>query len=750
MNMGSKIETKYTHSLAFDSMELLDVFTDLSEKLISVSYQEFIEIIPKKACKLLSVPICIIWQYEEEKRNFNIISSYGKVDGEYKKSKLNLDDNGVNYLFKKNQVLGLVNVNQSHPPLSNLKELNKRKWTSLLTTPLVTKENRIIGILNVFTYQELKFADWQKKVLEKLANYIVLSFKQEEISNDRKLQVLSTTMLKMMEVSEANELWDLLEQGTSNLVGSKQICIGKLDYLTGRLNTVFNSDKKLETNFEHDIYEEVLALKKPKIINNISEYCGKRTNTSTKVNNQSKLILPVLIERIPIREQTEVKLGSKVIGLIDIEHHSTNAFSKTDEERLWLLARYAAMVFERLELDRKLHALRNIEIELTKPKTYEQIIAIVINSITDILDFEWVNISIINPERTMIQSKYVRMKGWSKDKTQNFKKKAKHSLSSNDIQADIVKRRQIEVPKAKDKRFDDEIYEIFEHNNLVRVYIPMISSFNNLVIGTVEVGYNKKYRENIYEQDVQVLKYFVDNAVHALERKKSGFIDILSHELKSPIIGIRNNASYIQRRLNQLHEDKIRIKFDDILMDCTLLLYQVRQIEHFMGQSVSQKLKFEKTIVFRDIVVKTINQLKTTIEKDYGFPPENIEYYQENIKKINIYTDRIKLSQVVYNLIINSIRYAEKDPKNFRIRIDVSEDKNTFTLKFKDWGIGIKQEDKDNIFKEGFRSQAAIAKDVRGSGLGLTISRGIMKQLGGELILWRLSKPTEFHVVLPK
>lgn len=391
-----------------------------------------------------------------------------------------------------------------------------------------------------------------------------------------------------------------------------------------------------------------------------------------------------------------------MIGILNTKSPNTKAFSETDEERLVLLASFAAMRFERLELDRKLQELRQVETELTKPKTYEEIIHIIIDSMTRILGFEWVNISLIDKERSQIKSEFVKMTGWSDEIVEKFKKMATHSLKSNDIQADIVRKRQIEVPDQNDPRFDPLIFGDFAHENLVRVYIPMIDPLNNQVIGTVEVGHNRKYRKYICEQDVQVLKSFVDYAVHALERKKSGFIDKVAHELKSPIVGIRNNASYMQRRINELETEKIKIKFDDILVDCDLLLYQVKQIEYFMGRSAFQKPRIEKTYVFRDIIVKTINQLALTIQKDYRLPIENIEYDQDNIRKVIVKTDKAKLNQVVYNLLINSVKYADQDPKKFRIKLEVTEDKENFTIKFKDWGIGIKKKIRIKSFRRAF------------------------------------------------
>ena len=71
-------------------------------------------------------------------------------------------------------------------------------------------------------------------------------------------------------------------------------------------------------------------------------------------------------------------------------------------------------------------------------------------------------------------------------------------------------------------------------------------------------------------------------------------------------------------------------------------------------------------------------------------------------------------------------------------------------IKARDRGIGIRPDLADQVFNEGFRTPEAEAKNVSGSGLGLTISRQLMRQMGGDLILARTSQPTEFHVILPK
>lgn len=155
-------------------------------------------------------------------------------------------------------------------------------------------------------------------------------------------------------------------------------------------------------------------------------------------------------------------------------------------------------------------------------------------------------------------------------------------------------------------------------------------------------------------------------------------------------------------------------------------------------------------MVFRDIVVKTVNQLrKYTL--DQGLEPARMTYYlSANAHRVRMLIDRAKLNQVVYNLLINSIKYAEDDVNQFDMRIIAEETRESFLIKFQDWGIGIPKSSEEKIFDRGFRTEAAKRKNVSGSGLGLPIARANMREIGGELLLVRNSKPTEFHIVLPK
>ena len=373
----------------------------------------------------------------------------------------------------------------------------------------------------------------------------------------------------------------------------------------------------------------------------------------------------------------------------------------------------------------------------------------VIQSIIEILKFEVVNISLINYETKRIKTEYIA--GIPENRIEEFKSDAEHPLDSYDIQASIVKNKQIEVPSIDDIRFDKKVFNKYHYENLIRVFIPMIEPSTDRVIGTLEAGYNRQYREYIYERDVQILESFVDDVMQALEHRKSGMMDKITHEFMAPIVGIRSNASFIQRRRKEISEDLVDKKLGDILTDCEILLLQVADLEYLLAGRVSKRSRIEETHIFRDVIIKTINQLRPIVIA-HGFSIEDVDLSRiyNKFRRLIIKTNKIKLNQVVYNLLINSIKYAKKDPSQFKIIIDIDDKYNDLIIKFKDYGIGIKKEYEKEIFKEGFRCPEATRLNVTGSGLGLAISQSIMKELGGNLILANNAAPTEFHIIIPR
>jgi two-component system sensor histidine kinase VicK len=179
----------------------------------------------------------------------------------------------------------------------------------------------------------------------------------------------------------------------------------------------------------------------------------------------------------------------------------------------------------------------------------------------------------------------------------------------------------------------------------------------------------------------------------------------------------------------------------------------MQQLEYVLGgpvaEAVKQPLRTEPVLLFRDIIFKTINQLKPLV-KDRGLDPRNIAYEIDDIHKVKeLNVDKSKISQVIFNLFMNAVKYAES-PETFQIQIGASERRKHYIIKFCDWGIGIPEGLEKKIFEDRFRAPIAKEKDPMGSGLGLTIARQLMQEHNGDLILKKSHNPTEFHLIFPK
>lgn len=624
---------------------------------------------------------------------------------------------------------------------------------SMLSCPLII-DGQQVGRFNSFSTESNSFSKEQKSLIRILASFtgiILEKFGKEE--SVEKLELLSQLTMNMSRAQNIRDLLDVFLSGALHLVKAKNGLIRRLDHATGTTKVVIHSNEQQLTKLiELKPGEGItgLALKKemPIRIADLRDPAWHACHVEAWDREmRAELAVPIILTNTPILigKALAFRSGSKPIGVLNIESEEPNFFSELDEKCLWSLSQYAALMIERLETNETINQIERIESEIRDSLNYDDIIRILMRGITQTLGYEYANISIVEPELNCIRSKHVE--GIPSDQIDEFRSLSVHSLDSDDIEVEVFKYGHIVVPHPDDER-DSKLISAFHLDLLARVYVPMVEPSRNEVIGVLETGFKKEFRPYVYERDVGYLKRLVGYAAQALQRRRSRILDNLSHELRSPIIGIRNNATFLQRRLQELDTYKINAKFSDILADCQMLLYQAAELEYVLGLRSHTKSTFKKTLVHKDIIIKTINQLKDVVSARQ-LDPSKIEYRPEDAGRILISTDREKLNQVVYNLLINAIKYAEKDPKLFTVRVVVDENRDSFIVKFKDWGIGINKEYAHKIFDVGFRTPEARAIDT-GTGLGLTISKSIMNELGGDLKLVGIHKPTEFHLIIPK
>ena len=615
----------------------------------------------------------------------------------------------------------------------------------------VTVDDRVISILELSS--ENPIDSWRRSLLESLAQQAAAAIKN--ISRKQTLEELNRTFGKIALAQSEDEVFGIVLDCARQLTATQFGSISKLDRTTGRLAVVKASvpvnrgAQDLESG--QGLTGRALKRLKPVAANNVREwheYCPFWDGM------KAELAVPIFVGNAKVRVNAELKPAPLPIGVLNVESPTRDAFTLFDEECLVALAGHAAAVLQRLDFEQKLLHLNEAESSLTAEvaanQDWNHVLEKILEATVNALGYSHVNLSLITTDGKRIKTEQVRGTWLStKEDIDAFVRDANHPLcrtsdnppETEDIQSYVVRTRQILVPESNDPRFDSKIHTRFRMDQLVRVYIPMI--LGGVVIGTFEAGYPRRFTRNIYEQDIQILKTFVDYATAEIGIRRRGVLDQFSHDFKDAIRGIQINTDYLLQSGESISPDYGSVKLNDIMADCEILRTQIGHLEYFLrGRAPLPFIHI--TNVGRDVVVKTIKQMRFALKQDRLATDITFDY--DKYRNFRIRTDKSQLCQVMTNLFVNAIKYRVEN--KLRMTIDIQRRSGASVIRVRDWGMGVADGLEEKIFLEGFRAPEAMVR-VPGTGYGLFISRQIMRNLGGDLRLSRRANPTEFEVVIP-
>lgn len=227
---------------------------------------------------------------------------------------------------------------------------------------------------------------------------------------------------------------------------------------------------------------------------------------------------------------------------------------------------------------------------------------------------------------------------------------------------------------------------------------------------------------------------------------KSEFLANMSHELRTPL----NSILLLSRLMaensdDNLNEDQIE-SAKVIQSSGTSLLTLIDEILD-LAKIESGKMSLEYEEVALDNVLRDLKNLMGPVAQNKGIE-FNINIENDLAKTIE--TDRLRLDQVLRNLLSNAMKFTKEGSVALNIKQDPkNEDLIIFSVK--DTGIGIPQEKQMVIFEAFQQADGSTQRKFGGTGLGLSISREIAKLLGGELVLEsEVNEGSEFSLIIPK
>lgn len=195
------------------------------------------------------------------------------------------------------------------------------------------------------------------------------------------------------------------------------------------------------------------------------------------------------------------------------------------------------------------------------------------------------------------------------------------------------------------------------------------------------------------------------------ERMRREFSANVSHELKTPLTSI---SGYAEIMKNGLAKPEDMVRFSDIIYSeatrMITLVDDIIKISKLDEEKNEVDWEIEEVDLY-DMCVETVDRLEHTAKK------RKVNVFV-NGKSMKIEGERFILSEMIYNITENAIKYNRE---NGTVEVKVYEEENHKIVEVKDTGIGIAPADKTRVFERFYRVDKSHSRAVGGTGLGLSI-----------------------------
>ncbi|MDB5286150.1 MAG: hypothetical protein JWR05_1099 [Mucilaginibacter sp.] len=283
---------------------------------------------------------------------------------------------------------------------------------------------------------------------------------------------------------------------------------------------------------------------------------------------------------------------------------------------------------------------------------------------------------------------------------------------------------------------------VYDHNYFIDFFKPEKPDQSTIIIGVfanfiliifIHSHFYNAFLRNIKQlkntsEEQTALNIKFEKAIEKAEKSsqvQSEFLSTMSHEIRTPlnaVIGMSNLLMMNNPRPDQ-NENLEILKFSaNNLLAIVNDVLDFNKIES--GKVVFEKIKFNLVDLMHNICG---GQVIKAEEKGLLFKLD----IDNALRKKRIFGDPTRLTQIIFNLISNAIKFTAQG--NIWVRVICLEDRhNNITINFsvKDTGIGIKKENLESIFEPFTQESISTTRQYGGTGLGLAIVRRLLELQG--------------------
>ncbi len=243
-----------------------------------------------------------------------------------------------------------------------------------------------------------------------------------------------------------------------------------------------------------------------------------------------------------------------------------------------------------------------------------------------------------------------------------------------------------------------------------------------------------------------------------VERLKDEFVSVVSHELRTPLTAIKGYTQHLVRRIERRLRKVQNTPEPHVPMNELPESYDLRSLSIIQGQTehlerlvndlldLSQvqwgklNLHYEQ-FYLSDLLAEIVSSIQASAEL-------HTLYLDIQAQDSSVLADRLRVRQVVGNILDNAIKYS---PHGGKVTVRLEDLGKEFLVNIIDEGIGLSSEHFDHIFERFYRVHNTVSQQYSGIGLGLYVAKAIIDRHGGRIWFSNNQKiGSTFHFTLPR
>lgn len=237
----------------------------------------------------------------------------------------------------------------------------------------------------------------------------------------------------------------------------------------------------------------------------------------------------------------------------------------------------------------------------------------------------------------------------------------------------------------------------------------------NIDLGNeTEVLHSKVKEINVIQQSLESLK----TRLKIKQKSRKALIDEMIHQTRTPLTIMKTHLEGMEDGVIEMTPDEIRI--------CEAQIENIASIISNMSGMIDAE-KYDDTIKLEEFELNSlIRQIIGGLQMQFEKKKIELVFIEES--KININTDKYKLSQAIYNILTNAYKYTDIGGK---VIITCKAMATSIQITIEDNGPGIKKEEQAKIFDAYYRSSSFTDKE--GEGIGLYVAKENIMKINGTL-----------------